>query len=272
VPQDAAWDEPERRPVEGEDNEPAMHVAVEGYAGPLDLLLALARTQKVDLGHISIVALADQYLAFIAEAKTLRLELAGDYLVMAAWLAYLKSRMLLPKESRDDVELPPEEMARRLKFRLARLDAMRKAGEQLLGRKRLGVDVFPRGQPEGFKTIRERLYTAEIFDLLQAYCAQRLKGVVKRAHVIKRRPVWSIKDARTRLEQLVGEKVGDWVQLDQFIAAFAPAPELQRTAMASSFGATLEMAREGLIDLEQSGAFQPIFVRRKDKPAPDGKE
>lgn len=257
------WDRPVRALPPPDDDEPAMHVAIAGYSGPLDLLLALARTQKVDLAHISILALADQFLAYIAGAKDLRLELAGDYLVMAAWLAFLKSRLLLPKDNQDALDVPPDEMARRLQFRLQRLDAMRRAGEALHARKRLGVDVFPRGSPEGFKTLRERLYTAEIFDLLQAYCTLRLKSVVKRAHVIKRRPVWSIKDARLRLERLVGESAGNWVQLDLFIETYLPTQELERTAIASSFGATLELARDGLIDLQQAGPFQPIYVRRK---------
>ena len=240
-------------------------VDVAGFEGPLDLLLALARTQKVDLAHISVLALAEQYLAFIAEVQKLRLELAADYLVMAAWLAFLKSRLLLPKAEKTDEQATPDELAARLAFRLMRLDAMRTAAAQLFTRKRLGHHVFGRGMPEGVRTIRERQFTAQIFDLIKAYADQRKRTTVKRAHVVKRRPVWSIKDARLRLERLVGASgEGAWVQLDLFIEQYLPAPELGRTALASSFGATLEMAREGLIEIRQAEPFAPIYMRRKE--------
>ena len=243
-------------------------VDVAGFEGPLDLLLALARTQKVDLAHISVLALAEQYLGYIAEARKLRLELAADYLVMAAWLAFLKSRLLLPKAEKTDEQATPDELAARLAFRLMRLDAMRTAAARLFTRKRLGRDVFARGMPEGVKTIRERQFTAEIFDLMKAYADQRKRTTVRRAHVVKRRPVWSIKDARQRLERLVGTSAaGDWLQLDLFIGEFLPAPELGRTALASSFGATLEMAREGLIEIRQTAPFAPIYMRRREAGA-----
>jgi segregation and condensation protein A len=241
----------------------ALLVDVAGFEGPLDLLLALARTQKVDLAHISVLALAEQYLSYIAEAQKLRLELAADYLVMAAWLAFLKSRLLLPKPEKSDELATPDELAARLAFRLMRLDAMRQAAARLFTRKRLGRDVFARGMPEGTRTIRERQISAEIFDLLKAYAELRKRTTVKRAHVVKRRPVWSIKDARQRLEKLVGASAAaDWVQLDLFIEQFLPAPELGRTALASSFGATLEMAREGMIEIRQAAPFAPIYMRR----------
>jgi segregation and condensation protein A len=251
----------ERSPAE------VLNVNLTGFEGPLDLLLALARLQKVDLAHVSVLALADQYLAFIAEVQKVRLELAADYLVMAAWLAFLKSKLLLPREDQKADEPTPDELAARLAFRLLRLDAMRKAAAQLFTRKRLGRDIFPRGMPEGTKTIREREYTAEIFDLIKAYADQRKKAVIKRAHVVKRRTVWSIKEARQRLEKLVGASVGDWVQLDLFLEQYLPGPELGRTALASSFGATLEMAREGLIDIRQSAPFAPIYMRRRESGA-----
>lgn len=262
----AAWGDPasgddERAPGE------MLNVDVEGFEGPLDLLLALARTQKVDLAHISMVALVDQYLAYIAEVQKLRLEVAADYLVMAAWLAFLKSRLLLPREEKKGDEPTPDELAARIAFRLMRLDAMRKAAAQLFTRKRLGRDVFARGMPEGTRTIREREYSAEIFDLIKAYAEQRKRTVIKRAHVVKRRTVWSIKDARTRLERLVGESSGGWVQLDMFIEQYLPGPEQGRTAIASSFGASLEMAREGLIDLRQAAPFAPIYMRRREAGA-----
>jgi segregation and condensation protein A len=250
---------PDQAPVPGE----ALVVDVDGFEGPLDLLLALARTQKVDLAKLSMVALAEQYLSFIAEAQRLRIELAADYLVMAAWLAYLKTRLLLPREGRPDNEPSGEEMAQRLAFRLMRLEAMRNAAAQLLTRRRLGRDVFGRGMPEGMRTIREKQYTAQIYDLLKAYAEQRSR-TVKRVHVVKARAVWSIKDARLRLEKLVGQSAGDWEQLECFIERYLPAASAGRTVMASSFGATLEMAREGLVEIRQEAPYAPIYMRRRD--------
>ena len=241
----------------------AFVVDVAGFEGPLDLLLALARTQKVDLAKISVLALVEQYLVFIAEAQKIRLELAADYLVMAAWLAFLKSRLILPREETPDDQPSGEELAARLAFRLMRLEAMRNAAAQLMTRKRLDRDVFARGMPEGVKTIRDRQYSAEIFDLLKAYSEQRQRTTVRRAHVVKKRQVWSIKDARLRLEALVGHSTVDWVQLDMFLEQYMPASDLGRTALASSFGATLEMARDGLIELRQAEAFAPIYMRRR---------
>ena len=171
------------------------------------MLLALARTQKVDLAKISMLALADQYLGFIAEAQKLRLELAADYLVMAAWLAFLKSQLLLPREAGTEDQPSGEELAARLAFRLKRLEAMRNAAAQLMTRKRLGRDMFARGMPEGVRTIRERQYTAVIYDLLKAYAEQR-RRTIKRVHVVPRRTVWSIKEARQRLERWSASAVG----------------------------------------------------------------
>lgn len=261
-----AWAEPEDgdHPAPGE----AFVVDLDGFEGPLDLLLALARTQKVDLARISINTLVSQYLAYIREAQKLRLELAADYLVMAAWLAFLKSRLLLPRDDAADDGPSGEELAARLAFRLMRLEAMRNAAAQLLTRKRLDRDIFARGMPEGVRTIRTREHSAEIYDLLKAYAEQRTRTTVRRAHVVKRRTVWSIKDARQRLETLVGRSAsGSWVQLDFFLEQFLPSPELGRTALASSFGATLEMAREGHIEIRQAGPFAPIYLRRKEAGA-----
>lgn len=262
-----AWELPdaENAPSAGE----AFIVDVEGFEGPLDLLLALARTQKVDLAHVSILALVEQYLTFINEAQRLKLEIAGDYLVMAAWLAFLKSRLLLPKEKTEDGQETAEEMAQKLSFRLARLEAMRNAMAQLMTRKRLGRDVFPRGMPEGVKTVRDTEWTAQIYDLLKAYADQR-RRTVKVSHVVKARKVWSIKDARTRLEKLVGETTGLWTQLDLFLHHYLPetAPaEEQKTVVASSFGATLEMAREGYVELQQEAPFAPLYVRKREDGA-----
>jgi segregation and condensation protein A len=244
----------------------ALVVALDGFEGPLDVLLILARTQKVDLAKISVLALAEQYLLFIAQAQKMRLELAADYLVMAAWLAYLKSRLLLPRETAGDDQPTGEELAARLAFRLQRLEAMRNAAAVLMTRKRLGRDVFARGMPEGVRTIRVRQFTAAIYDLLKAYAEQR-KRTVKRVHVVPRRVVWSIKEARQRLEALVGECGANWVQLDLFLQQYGAAPEIARTALASSFGATLEMAREGMVELSQAEPFAPIYVRRREDGA-----
>jgi segregation and condensation protein A len=258
----AAWEASEEVPRDEE----ALVVALDGFEGPLDLLLILARTQKVDLAKISVLALAEQYLLFIAQAQKLRLELAADYLVMAAWLAYLKSRLLLPRESAGDEQPSGEELAARLAFRLQRLEAMRGAAATLMTRKRLGRDVFARGMPEGVRTIRVRQFTAAIYDLLKAYAEQR-KRTIKRVHVVPRRVVWSIKEARDRLEALVGKCDASWLQLDMFLEQYGAAPDIARTALASSFGATLEMARDGLVELSQAEPFAPIYVRKREAGA-----
>ena len=254
------WESVDERPRAAD----AFVVSLDGFEGPLDLLLALARTQKVDLAKISVLQLSEQYLAFVHEALKLRLALAADYLVMAAWLAFLKSKLLLPKEQVAADQPTGEELAARLAFRLMRLEAMRNAAGQLVTRKRLGRDVFTRGAPEGVRTIRTRKYSAMIFDLLKAYADQR-KRTVKRVHVVARRTVWSIKEARVRLETLLGKGAADWVQLDFFLKQYGGVPDVARTAKASSFGATLEMAREGLIELSQAEPFAPIYMRRRDE-------
>jgi segregation and condensation protein A len=259
----AGWDDPADIPNGNE----ALIVTLDGFEGPLDLLLVMARTQKVDLARISVLALAEQYLVFVERALKLRLELAADYLVMAAWLAYLKSRLLLPKETGKDDEQPTgDELAARLAFRLMRLEAMRNASGQLMTRHRLGRDVFARGQPEGLRTIRVRKYTAAIFDLLKAYAEQR-RRTVRRVHVVPRRTVWSIKEARARLEAMLGERTEEWVHLDAFLKQYGAVPDIARTAKASSFGATLEMAREGLIELSQTEPYAPIYLRRREPGA-----
>jgi segregation and condensation protein A len=253
----------------------ALVVSLDGFEGPLDVLLALARTQKVDLAKISVLDLANQYLAFIAEACKLRLELAADYLVMAAWLAFLKSRLLLPREASAEDEATGEELAARLAFRLRRLEAMRNAAAALMTRKRLGRDIFARGMPEGMRTIRIRQYTGVIYDLLKAYAEQRGRAATRRVHVVHRRTVWSIKDARQRLEALMGqapdggaaEGTREWVELDRYLAQYLMSPEVARTAVASSFSATLEMAREGLVEISQVEPFAPIYVRRREEGA-----
>jgi segregation and condensation protein A len=258
------WDAPgfENMPAAGE----AFVVDIDGFEGPLDLLLALARTQKVDLAKVSILALVEQYLGFIAEAQLLKLEIAADYLVMAAWLAYLKSRLLLPKEKDNAETATAEELAQRLSFRLMRLEAMRGQAAILLTRRRLDRDVFARGQPEHVKVTRDTTYTATVYDLLKAYADQR-RRTIRVVHVVKARRVWSIKEARQRLERLVGATSGDWSQLDLFLEQYLPKNEEERSALASSFGATLEMAREGLIELRQDEPFAPIYMRKREEGA-----
>jgi segregation and condensation protein A len=258
------WEAPsfENMPAPGE----AFVVDIDGFEGPLDLLLALARTQKVDLAKVSILALVEQYLGFIAKAQQLKLEIAADYLVMAAWLAYLKSRLLLPKDKDDADTTSAEELAQRLAFRLMRLEAMRDKAAILLTRRRLDRDVFPRGQPEHVQVTRDTTYTATVYDLLKAYAEQR-KRTVRVVHVVKARRVWSIKEARLRLEKLVGATAGDWSQLDLFLEQYLPKGEEERTALASSFGATLEMVREGLIEVRQDEPFAPIYMRKREAGA-----
>lgn len=247
-------------------DEPALVVDVEGYEGPLDLLLALARQQKVDLAKISILALADQYLAFIEEARKVRLEIAADYLVMAAWLAYLKSRLLLPEAPSADGP-SAEELATALAARLRRLEAIREASNRLMTRAQLGRDVFARGQPETIAEIRHPKWTATLFDLLTAYSAQRQQRVLATVHLAKR-TVWSLSEARASLERLVG-MADDWSRLDEFLVDYVVDPSQKATVFASSFAAALELVREGAVDLHQQEAFAPLYFRKRMQPAPD---
>jgi segregation and condensation protein A len=240
-------------------------VDVEGFEGPLDLLLALARTQKVDLAKISVLALAQQYLDFIAEARRLRLEIAADYLVMAAWLAFLKSKLLLPAEKDEEGEPTGAELAALLAFRLKRLHAMREVSAQLMTRKRLGRDVFGRGAPEAIRVTRKSTYEANVYDLLKAYSQQRQRTAI-RTWQIRPRTVWSLKEARVELERLLGI-VCDWAPLDQLLAEFLVEPEMRKTALASSFTATLEMTREGALEIRQEKSFAPLMIRQRARVA-----
>ena len=250
---------------EGRPRGETFIVDVDGFEGPLDLLLALARTHKLDLTKIAILPLAQQYLDFIDEAKRLRIEIAADYLVMAAWLAFLKSKLLLPEEDDED-EPSGEELAAQLAFRLKRLEAMREAGAKLLTRKRLGRDFFARGMPEGIKLVRESSYDANVYDLLKAYALQRQRAAIDTIH-FSARPVWSIQDARERLERLLGQSV-DWAPLDSLLAAVLDDPDTRRTVLASSLSASLELTREGHADLKQKEAFAPIYFRRRASESP----
>jgi segregation and condensation protein A len=244
------------------DERPAVAAAdrltldLDGWEGPLDLLLTLARTQKVDLTKISILALTDQYLAFIHDAKSLKLEIAADYLVMAAWLAYLKSCLLLPRDAEADPS--PEELAMRLQLRLQRLSAMREAGARLLGRDRLGRDVFARGAPEGLRTIRKAAWQVELYDLIAAYGTIRAR-TEPAVHIVGRRPVMTLEEALLRVERLIGTSVR-WAEIRSFLPE-TPDPEYRRSALASSFVAALELARQGRLELEQESPFSPLYVR-----------
>src|SRR3978361_239194 len=255
------------RPAELADNEPSLVVDVEGYEGPLDLLLALARQQKVDLHKISILALADQYLVFIEAARKIRLELAADYLVMAAWLAFLKSRLLLPEPATADGP-SAEEMATALARRLRGLEAIREASNRLMNRPQLQRDVYPRGQPESIDEIRHPRFTATLFDLLTAYAAQRQQRVLANVHLAKR-TVWSLTEARASLERLVG-MAEDWSRLDEYLLHYVVDPSQKATVYASSFAAALEMVREGQVELHQKEAFAPLYFRKRPPQSTSG--
>ncbi|HWH17613.1 MAG TPA: ScpA family protein [Allosphingosinicella sp.] len=229
---------------------------LDGWEGPLDLLLTLARTQKVDLAKISILSLVEQYLAFIQDAKKLRLEIAADYLVMAAWLAYLKSCLLLPKDPEQDPS--PEELAMRLQLRLQRLQAMREAGARLLARDRLGRDVFARGAPEGLRVVRRAAWQADLYDIIAAYGAIRARSEPA-IHVIGRRPVMTLEEALLRVERLLGASV-KWERIESFLPETRD-PEFRKSALASSFVATLELARKGKLQIQQEAAFAPLYIR-----------
>ena len=244
--------------VERSEGEPAFTVDLDGFEGPLDLLLELARRQKVDLARISVLALAEQYLAFVEAARQLRLELAADYLVMAAWLAYLKSRLLLPAPAKAE-DGDAAELADALAQRLRRLEQIRKAAEALFGRPRLGRDFFARGAPEGIATSTAVVYEASLYDLLSAYAAQSQKHA--RANVrLLARVVWSLAEAREALTRLMGQ-ASDWTELDSWLIAYGVEAKMRRTARASCFSASLEMVREGEIEVRQERAFAPLWVR-----------
>lgn len=245
----------------GEDratSDPQLVVDVDGFEGPLDLLLGLARTQKVDLARISILALVEQYLDFVAEARRMRLELAADYLVMAAWLAYLKSRLLLP-EQKDEDEPTGEELAAALAFRLRRLEAMREVSEKLLARSRAGRDVFFRGEPETMSVEHKSIWDASIYDLLSAYATQRQRQSVTSVRVLKR-TVWSLQEARELLTKLVG-RVSEWAPLNAYLRDYLYDNKDWATVVASSFSASLEMVREGQVEIRQGEPFSPVYIR-----------
>ncbi len=259
---DAGWDDtPLDVPPELNTGETdTLTLTIDGWEGPLHLLLDLARRQKVDLRRISILALVDQYLEFVARAGVLRLELAADYLVMAAWLAWLKSLLLLPRDP--EVQPSPEELALRLQLRLQRLSAMREAGARLMARDRLGRDVFARGAPEGLRNDRRTLWDCDLFALIQAY------GVIKQrtapvVHMVRSRPVMTLESAIARVEAMIGAAI-EWTDLARFLPAHEAGgdPRLVRSALASSFVAALELAKQGKLELSQAGTFAPLMLRK----------
>jgi segregation and condensation protein A len=249
----------EALPPAGTEGE-TLTLELDGWEGPLDLLLALARVQKVDLREISILALVEQYLAFIEDAKALKLEIAADYLVMAAWLAYLKSCLLLPRGVEADPS--PEELALKLQLRLERLNAMREAGARLVARDRLGRDVFPRGAPEGLRLVRRAAWDAELYDLISAYGAIRAR-MTPGVHVVARRPVFSLEQAIERVGRMVGTRL-DWAALESFLPESVD-PSYRRSCLASSFVAVLELARQGKVAIRQEKAFSPLMLRSADR-------
>jgi segregation and condensation protein A len=241
-------------------SDPALVVDVDGYEGPLDLLLTLARQQKVDLTKISILALADQYLAFIEQARRLRLELAADYLVMAAWLAYLKSRLLLP-ELHEAEGQSAEDLANALALRLRRLEAIRGLAEKLFARPQLNRDVFGRGEPEPIAHIKRPQWSATIYDLLSAYAQQRQRHALAHLHYAKRK-VWSLAEARAALERLIGQ-TEDWTPIDAYLLKYVVDPGSATSVIASGFASALELVREGLADIHQQGPFAPLYMRKR---------
>ena len=242
------------------DDTVALVVDVEGYEGPLDLLLALARQQKVDLAKISILALADQYLVFIEAVRKTKLELAADYLVKAAWLAFLKSRLLLPEPAAEEGP-SAEEMATALANRLRRLEAIREASNRLMTRPQLQREIFVRGQPESIAEIKHPKFTATLYDLLSAYAAQRQQRVLASVHLAKR-TVWSLAEARASLERLVG-MAEDWSRLDEYLVSYVLDPSQRATVFASTFAAALELVREGSMEVNQKEAFAPLYFRKR---------
>ena len=244
----------DQRPIRAQPDE--LTLTLDGWEGPLDLLLNLARAQKVDLAQISILQLVEQYLAYLAEARALKLEIAADYLVMAAWLAYLKSCLLLPKDSEADPT--PEEIALRLQMRLLRLDAMREAGARLLGRDRIGRDVFARGSPECLRLIRKSAWQARDFDLFAAYGAVKAR-TQPAMHVVHARSVMTLEEAIERVARMIGAAI-EWTFLESFLPSTQD-PLFRRSSLASSFLAALELARRGRLDIAQDEPFAPIKLR-----------
>jgi segregation and condensation protein A len=262
LPEEPSFEEDLREPASPQD---ALLLDLDGYEGPIDVLLSLAREQKVDLRRISILALADQYLAFIAEARQLRLEIAADYLVMAAWLAYLKSRLLLP-EPETEGEPTGAELAAALAFQLQRLQAMREAGAKLMARPQLGRDFLPRGEPERFKVVARSVYAVTLYDLLKAYGSHSGRHREGALHILPS-DLYSMDDALKRLGGMLG-KITDWVTLASFLPTGLAGGLIRRSAVAATFAASLELARSGWLKLRQDRMFGPLYVKRQEDLPP----
>jgi segregation and condensation protein A len=251
-----------RRPPEPEQL--SLFLSLDGYEGPIDVLLALGRDQKVDLTQISILQLADQYLAFIRQAQSLNLEIAADYLVMAAWLAYLKSRLLLPSSEEDGEGLSSEELAEVLRFQLQRLEAMRDVGDRLMARPRLGVDTFARGMPESITNLAHPVYDATLFELLKAYADHKLRTERTSLRIVSTK-LYAVEEAVKRLKLMLGQ-MPNWQTLVSFLPMDLRGGLLTRSAMASTFVASLELVKEGQIELRQDSPYGPIFLRNREQP------
>ena len=255
----------ESAPIREED---ALIIELDGFEGPLDLLLALARHQKVDIAKISVLQLADQYLAFMESVRRKRLELAADYLVMAAWLTFLKSRLVLPQATAAEA-VGAEEMAAQLRWRLARLQMMREAAARLMARDRLGRDVFGRGEPEPVLVERTKKHTDTLYELLTAYSQQRVRTLGHRVYEMARAPVYLIEEARARIERMLG-RIPSWSALSRFLPPDWGLGMRRRTALASTFSAALELTRDGRLEMRQMTPFGEIFL--KDRAAEQSRE
>lgn len=254
-------DSPARDPVDARRAAEALIVDVDGYEGPLDLLLTLSRSQRVDLRRVSVLQLAEQYLRFVNDAKFLRIELAADYLVMAAWLAYLKSRLLLPPDPADEGPSGAE-MAAHLAFQLERLQAMREAAAELMARDQRGRDFFARGLPEAVARTRTLRYTATLLDLMQAYARVRTRDDF-RPYAMDRVHVFTMEQALERMRAMIGF-AGEWTDLAEYLPeGWGGDPRRRRSATAATFAASLELVRQGQIEIRQSETFSPITIRRK---------
>jgi segregation and condensation protein A len=253
-------EDPALRLEDGPTDEERLFVDLEGYEGPIDVLLTLAREQKVDITRISILALAEQYIAFIAQARKVRLEIAADYLVMAAWLAYLKSRLLLPTPSEDKAEPTAADMAAALAFQLQRLQAMQDAGARLMARPQLGKDVFLRGAPEGLRVVSTTVYTASLYELLKAYGDQRARKQNSTLRILPTE-LYSMEAALERLSTILG-RLPDWTTLQSFVPQELRGGIVARSALAAMFSASLELVRSGRLQLRQDRSFGQIFIRK----------
>ena len=250
--------EPESGIVSSDD----LIVNLEGYEGPLDVLLVLAKSQRVDLMQISILQLTEQYLVFISEVRERNLELAADYLVMAAWLAYLKSNLLIPREENGE-ELSAEEMAERLKFQLKKLEAIRQVSEKLMNLPKLGSDFFERGMPEGIRLIRTPEYYLSLYDLLKSYADQRYKTAYS-SMTIEPPPLYAMEDALVRLQKMIGS-VPEWTRLETFLPREFSSGKGARSGVAGTLAASMELVREGLNVVQQLMPFGPVFIKNKKK-------